>query len=215
MKRFPDSSKTNSRRSSRGRLRRFPPRYCALLPITLFLLLPGLLPAQAIDARVTRHSNATLVQLRVDQVDAERILEPLSTGLESEIEFVVRHYAQGRGLTALLGDRLIAEQRRVYAVRWDPFADQYVMWDAGSNGEEAGGLRDRRRFDDATELLDAFLRSPDIVLTGPVTGRGDYLMVQAQLQPVRFVPALGILATLLPNDTISTPWRRITLKQDA
>lgn len=155
------------------------------------------------------------MQLRVNEIDAGQILEPLSSGLESEIEYVVRHYAEGRGLTALLGDRLIAEQRRVYAVRWDPFADQYVMWEAGVDGEEADPPRDRRRFDDATELLAAFLRSPDIILSGTVTGRGDYLMVQAQLQPVRFVPALGILATLLPNDTISTPWRRVPLKQDA
>jgi hypothetical protein len=160
--------------------------------------------AQRIEAVVTQSVEQTQVSLRVRDVQADTVLEPLASGLESEIEYLVRLYTADGRLTALLGDRLRTEERRLYTAEWDPFADQYVL--RAGNGEI-------RRFDEAEELLQDFFSVGGITLPPPPEGRTSYLMVQAQLQPIRFVPALGILAILLPDDTIATPWHRVPLHE--
>jgi hypothetical protein len=162
------------------------------------------LSAQRIEAVVSQSAEGTLVSLRVRGVEADTVLEPLGSGLESEIEYVVRQYTTTGGVTALLGDRLVAERRRVYTAEWDPFADQYVL---------RGDAEERGRFDEADALLRNFFSAAGITLPPPTERDAAYLMVQAQLQPIRFVPALGILSILLPDDTIATPWHRVPLQE--
>jgi hypothetical protein len=64
-------------------------------------------------------------------------------------------------------------------------------------------------------MLGTFFTTTGITLPAQAAETGDYLLVRGRLQPVRFVPALGILAILLPDDTIATPWRRVDLPKGA
>lgn len=215
-KRFRVSSRTASRRTESGqparaaccttaRRGRRAAGFVSGVLTAFFLMIPATsLFAQRIEAVVTQSAGQTDVSLRVRGVEAETVLDPLASGLESEIEYIVRQYTADGRLTALLGDRLLAEERRLYTAEWDPFADQYVLRDGGG---------EIRRFDEADELLRDFFSVGGITVPPPADGQESYLMVQARLQPIRFVPALGILAILLPDDTIATPWHRVPLQE--
>ena len=175
-------------------------------------ILPGDRIEPGIDAVVTRSGGEIHVSLRLEGVPDDTVLQPLQSGLESELEFTVRHYSEERGITGILGDRLLTEVRRRYIVEWDPFDEQYVVYRSepqGSTAVQGPG----ERFDSGDRMLGTFFKATGIVLPAVTSDGSDYLLVRGRLQPVRFVPALGILAILLPNDTLATSWRRVDLPE--
>ncbi|MFP4484113.1 MAG: hypothetical protein ACLFO1_04595 [Spirochaetaceae bacterium] len=187
----------------------------AVLLVAIMSLAAQALFSQEIDAHVLPSEGAGTpggrrVSATVRGIGDRVVLEPLGSGLKSEIEFVLRQYEESRGFGAVLGDRLIGEERHVYVVQWDPFSEEYVL-----HRLEEGERVLETRYRESGELLADFFSTEDMRVPQADTGGESYLLMQARIQPVRFVPALGILAILLPDDTVSTPWTRVPLSEAA
>ena len=135
-------------------------------------ILPGDRIEPGIDAVVTRSGGEIHVSLRLKGVPGDTVLQPLQSGLESELEFTVRHYSEERGITGILGDRLLTEVRRRYIVEWDPFDEQYVVYRSEPQGSTVvPGTGER--FDSGDRMLGSFFTATGIVLCVDACSRCD------------------------------------------
>ena len=130
----------------------------------------------------------------------EAIVESLEAGHRAEVHYEARIYRRTTGLNRLFGDRLVAEEKVVYEARWDEFNSRYVV----VVDEEF-----ERSFTDADDLISFLLILDSHIISLPKeSSDAIYLMCRAQIEPIRLVPPLTLLAVVVPKFRMSTPWRR-------
>ena len=133
------------------------------------------------------------------------IADSLRQGLESRITFTVRVYQRRQGILPFglpFGrDRLLAEETVARRAFWDFLDGKYVI-------QEEGGSLDS--FVTPEALLEQFFSLEEAFDLDAARDprRSLSVMARAQLEPVRLMPPLTIVALVGKAATYTTPWAR-------
>lgn len=128
----------------------------------------------------------------------QRVAASLRDGLESEIQFNVRVYEHSGGLFSFLGDKLVGEWKSVHRARWDEFGNDYLVTDPRGTSRRSRSLKSfLASFFHLSNAATGIRLSP---------GKHYYILSNVQIQIVRLVPPLTMIAVFLPNRQIDTPW---------
>jgi hypothetical protein len=130
----------------------------------------------------------------------DELMTSLQEGLESRIVFTARLYEKRTGLLSFRGDRLLAQSSLVRRAYRDILTRQYVIVD------EEGALQ--QEFETPEALLPGFLDVPEIIFAGPLPAGHMYVAARAELEPVRLMPPLTLVALIGTAAAYATPWVR-------
>lgn len=164
----------------------------------LLLLTPFGVWAQPTSQIFSVHDGHLWASIDVSNPPRQRIIESMREGLESEVQFNLRVYERNKGLFSFLGDKLVADWRRVRRARWDEFSGEFLITTA------AGGSRQMRAAPSFLSTL-FHLKTVDTGIR-LASGHNYYVLSNVQIQIVRLVPPLTMIALFLPHRQIDTPW---------
>lgn len=96
-----------------------------------FAFLPGSLGALETANSYYLSSDSLEINVHVRDIPLSDIHSYLSEGETSKIRYEIRLFQKRRGILSLLGDRMLADQTRELAVRYDRLSSNYVLSKAG------------------------------------------------------------------------------------
>lgn|GEM_PF-2111546 len=178
-------------------------RLAYLLSLIFVTAVPA--AAQEANLRLVSSPDRLAVQVGLTGYDGADVISAVDSGMRSRITIVLRLYQKSGGVTGILGDRLVQEQREQFEARYDPFSRDYVI------SSETREQRFRRR----GEFLQSFFSPPPMVFHQLPDGSqsSGYVLAQVRLEPMKVAPALRLLRFLLPHLTVVTPWKRLELAE--
>jgi hypothetical protein len=152
--------------------------------------------------------------LEVHGAPTDRIASALSERMRSRLELVLRAFERADGLTGLLGDRLLAEQRVTKTAYYDPFTENYVVEttrSSGNGGTDDASTARRHVGPDVETAVGELLSLADVAVPAEVLepARERYLMAQVRLRPLMLAERLRILSLVIPKYTIRSAWTPI------
>jgi hypothetical protein len=147
----------------------------------------------------TRASDAGLAAgLSIAWEHPDELLTSLAGGLESRIVFTARLYERPPGLLAFFGDRVTAQVLVVRRAYRDILSQRFVIDEDG---------KDPRSFGDIGAFLAALFTVDTLSFPGPVAP-GAYVVARAQVEPIRLMPPLSVVAFAGGAAIFATPWVR-------
>jgi len=164
--------------------------------IVLFLL--GSIEAAA--------QNPTVVfSFTVDDYPESRIIESLMDGHRSEVRFEFRMLRKAKGFRKIFGDKLLAEEERVFVARWDAFDESFIV----TVDETTEHI-----FSDAISFLNFFLsvNSHRMAVSESLLD-DDYLMCRWRIQPIKLVPPLTLMTLVKSDLQTNSSWKQTVFEQ--
>jgi hypothetical protein len=167
-----------------------PPPLRRTLAILSLLLLPLVASAQLL-VEVEADSSGALATVNLRLPPLQEVLDTLEDGMVSRIRFKLRVGYDQSGFVSLFRSPLAASYEVVREVRFDPFREVYVVREDGID----------LSLDPTDDLAEAFFH-----LRGFPVEVGDFLRCKVELDIVKLVPPMNLLAPLMPDNRRESPW---------
>lgn len=166
--------------------------------LLVFLLAPAATYALTTDQYFRISGGRLQASIAVSEPPSERVIGSLRDGLESEVQYNVRVYERTAGVLGLLGDKLVGEYKETYRARWDEFSGDFIL--------TADSRPTRRTISARAFLTELFSLSNVDTGIRIAAGTRYYVLSDVQIQIVRLVPPLTMIAPFLTKRQINTQW---------
>jgi hypothetical protein len=142
------------------------------------------------ELHLYRSRNILSADVRIDEIDRERIITSLKQGLRSEIIFQFRLYKKNAGFFSFFGDTLVIEKRPNYISYRDFFTNQYII---------INDKMELLRFDAEDEFVrQLFAITAFDILSFNRLDKGDYFVLsRVTVNPEKLEPPLHLVSLII------------------
>lgn len=165
--------------------------------ILSFILVPVTVSAQSTNQSFSVVGGQLTATIAVSDPPAQRIINSLRDGLESEVQYNVRVYQPSGGLLGIFGDRLVGEYHRTYQARWDEFSGEFIV---NADSKTVQKTISARNF---VSGLFSLAKADTGIRLAPGTY---YVLSDVRIQIVKLVPPLTMIAPFLTQRQLDTSW---------
>jgi hypothetical protein len=170
--------------------------------ISLFSLACCSIPAAAAQGALLSaylDDDRAVVSLEMVETSEKILVKNAYDGQVAKVTFDLRIYRHSRGLSGLLGDRIILEKQLEKYGRWDAFTGRFEIEDSD------GSIWTTSRADEYTGKL---LSLSGVSIPGSWDRDNSYLLARISLKRILLQIPFNLLDPFLEETRIRTPWVR-------
>ncbi len=140
-----------------------------------------------------------VISLKMVETSEKILVKNAYDGQVAKVTFDLRIYRYSRGLSGLLGDRIILEKQLEKYGRWNAFTGRFEIEDS------SGSVWTTARAEEYTEKL---LSLSEVSLPGSWNRDNSYLLARISLKRILLQIPFNLLDPFLEETRIMSPWVR-------